>query len=127
MAVSRLAGQSGPVPDAAELSTNLLRNDPGPLWSRLRELLVERGLDPKVVALAQLFPDDTDMEFGIVVTPGREVFTFDLRYGDGDLIRQAASSYISEWRILTDWWRDSPYREDVIAAIELLGREGTAT
>jgi hypothetical protein len=47
------------------------------MWSRLRALVRERGVDPDRIALATLFPDDTDMEFGIVVTPEQEVYEFD--------------------------------------------------
>jgi hypothetical protein len=109
--------------DVAEQSTRLMRNDPDRLWSRLRDLLRERGLDPNVVVLAQFFPDDTNLEFGIIVTPGHGVYTFDLRYGSGDLKQQAETAYFSDWRDLTTWWRDSPYRKDVAAAMDLLSRE----
>ena len=111
--------------NVAELSTHLLRTDEGPLWSRLRKLLDERGLDPNSVALADLLPDDTDMEFGIIVTPEGDVYEFDLVYGNGDLEEQAASATIADWRDVTAWWRDAPHRAEIDAALRLLGKEET--
>jgi len=107
----------------ARLSTQLLRTDQAPLWDRLRQLLTERGLDPAKVALANLFPDDSNMEFGIVVTGDGGVFEFDLIYGKGDLNQQAATAFIAEWRDRTSRWRDTPHRQDIEAALELLVAE----
>ena len=107
----------------AELSTRLLRKSGDPVWARLRELLRARGLDPGQVALANLFPDDTNMEFGIVVTPDGRVYEFDLTYGKGDLRRQAVTATISDWRDRTADWRDTTDRGDIEAAFDLLSDE----
>ena len=93
------------------------------MWSRLRALLRERGLDPDRIALADLFPDDTDTEFGIVVTPELQVYEFDLVYGKGDLNQQAASAIITDWRDRTDWWRDTSHRAEIESALRLLSDE----
>jgi hypothetical protein len=100
-----------------------MRSDESPLWSRLRELLRERGFDPNQVALATLFPDDTNMEFGILVTRDEHVYEFDLIYGKGDLNHQAASAFITDWRDRTEWWRDTPRRGDIELAVQLLANE----
>ena len=108
--------------DPAATSTRLLRVDAHPMWARLRDLLRERGLDPDHVAIADLFPDDTDMEFGIVVVPDGQVFEFDLVYGRGDLNTAAATAIIGDWRDRTDSWRDSPFRPQIESAFRFLDR-----
>lgn len=62
--------------NVAEASTRLLHEDEHPSWGRLRDLLLSKGLDPAHVALANLFPDDTETEFGIVVTSDGHVYEF---------------------------------------------------
>ena len=104
----------------AEASTRLLRESDDPLWARLRMLLAERGIDPSRCALGALFPDDTDMEFGVVVTPDRAVFEFDLHHGTGDLTHQAETAFVSDWRNITDWWESSSSRQYVEDALPLL-------
>jgi hypothetical protein len=109
--------------DSAADSTRLLRMDDDPMWIRLRSLLVDRGLDPQRVALATLFPDDTNMEFGIVVTADGSVYEFDFIYGKGDLNQQAATAFIADWRDRTAWWRDTPHRREIESALQLLATE----
>lgn len=106
----------------AEASTRLLRGSSDPLYARVRQLLTERGVDVEHSALAAFFPDDTNMEFGVVVTPDRRVYEFDLHYGKGDLTQQVAPAQITDWRDRTDWWRDMPRRTDVEDAMRLLDR-----
>lgn len=110
------------VPEStAEASTRLLREGDEPVYARLRILLAERGLDASKVALATFFPDDTDMEFGVVVTPDRHVYEFDLHYGGGDLRHQAETAMITSWRDRTDWWDSTPHRQEIEDALRLLG------
>ena len=106
--------------DARAEYTRLLRSDSGPEWARLRALLSERGLDPNAVALATFFPDDVDMSFGILVTPGDHVYEFDLTYDTGDL----AAAVISDWRDRSESWRESPHRIAIEAAFRLLAQDG---
>ncbi|HEX6393426.1 MAG TPA: hypothetical protein VFZ97_08285 [Acidimicrobiales bacterium] len=112
--------------DVATQSTRLLRESDDPVWVRLRELLTAKGLEPGRIALADFFPDDTDMEFGIAVTPEGHVYEFDFRYGKGDLRTAAATATISDWRDRTDWWRDTPSRQQIEAAFRLLARESAS-
>jgi hypothetical protein len=104
----------------AEVSTRLLRESDEPLYARLRSLLTERGIDCGQAALATFFPDDADMEFGVLVTPDRRVYEFDLHYGEGDLQAQVATATITDWRDRTDWWDSTPHRRDVENALRLL-------
>jgi hypothetical protein len=52
----------------AESSTRLLREGNDPLYVGLRALLADRRIDVSTCVLAAFFPDDTNMEFGVVVT-----------------------------------------------------------
>jgi hypothetical protein len=104
----------------AAASTRLLRESDDPLYARLRSLLTERGIDCGRSALATFFPDDTDMEFGVLVTPDRRVYEFDLHYGRGDLAAQVAAATITDWRDRTDWWESTAHRRDVEDALRLL-------
>ena len=106
----------------AEASTRLLRESNDPLWVRLRALLAERDVDVSRSALAVFFPDDTNMEFGVVVTPDRQVYEFDLHYGSGDLAKQAATATIADWRDRTEWWRSMPSRSDIEEAFRIIDR-----
>jgi hypothetical protein len=106
----------------AQRSTELLRSSPEPTYARLRELLPAIGLDPTRDVLADLFPDDVDQEFGVVVTTEHKVFIFVLHYGrSGDLKQQAADAVIGDWSDITGWWQASPYVAQVNEALELLG------
>jgi hypothetical protein len=107
----------------AEASTRLLREATDPLYVRLRSQLAERGIDVDQSALAAFFPDDGNMEFGVVVTPDRRVFEFDLHYGKGDLRQQTDTATITDWRDRTEWWSSTPSRADVEDAFRLLGLE----
>lgn len=82
----------------AAVSTELLRTSKDPLFRRLRELLPEYGVNVETDALAELFPDGGDQEFGVVATKDRRVFTFELRYGTGDLAVQAATAVLATGR-----------------------------
>ena len=104
--------------DAATASTRLLRTGNAPVWQRLRTL---QDFDPRTVALATLFTDDVDLEFGILVTTEGRVFEFDLRFDrEGDLKAQVAAASFTAWTETTDRWRERPFRSDVESAIRLL-------
>lgn len=104
----------------AESSTRLLREGKDPLYVRLRALLADKGIDPSTCVLAAFFPDDTNMEFGVVVTPERQVYEFDLYHGPGDLTNQVATAYLGDWRDRSRWWEASPSRGDVEDAMRML-------
>jgi hypothetical protein len=103
---------------AVEL-TRSLRTSDVPLFVRLRELLHDRRVDVGTAVLAQLFPDDVDQEFGVLVSDGR-VFTFVMHYARrGDLSEQLRNAAIHEWTDITDHWESSPYRRYVRGAPDL--------
>ena len=99
-----------------------MRESGDPLFVRLREILAEKGVNPSSSVLAAFFPDDTNMEFGVVVTPERRVYEFDLHYGPGDLLNQVSTALISAWRDRTDWWPSTPSRTDIEDAMAMLDR-----
>jgi hypothetical protein len=104
----------------AEASTRLLRNSDDPLYARLRGLLAERGVDVDRAVLAAFFPDDSNQEFGVIVTPERCVYEFHLHYGKGDLDNQVTMATI-DWRVLTQSWESGRSRAYVEDGLRLLG------
>ena len=108
----------------ARLSTELLRTSDDQPYRRLRELLIEDGIDPQCDVLADLFEDDVDQEFGVLVTGGRRVLTFVLHYGRrGDLKTRVADAVIRDWNDVTDWWQASPYRDNVADAMRMFVKD----
>lgn len=107
----------------AALSTELLRTSSDLLYVRLRELLPGHGIDLERDLLADFSSDDTDQEFGVVVTTDRRVFTFVLHWGrNGDLKAKAATGTIHDWNNISEWWQASPYRRQVEEAFAILDR-----
>lgn len=105
----------------ARRSTALLRQSDEQPYRRLRELLVEHGADPQGDVLADLFEDDVDQEFGVLVTATRRVLTFVMHYGRrGDLKTQVADATLHDWRDITDGWGSSPYRHNIADAMDML-------
>lgn len=105
----------------ARLSTDLLRQSDEQPYRRLRELLVEHGVDPQRDVLADLFEDDVDQEFGVLVTTTRRVLTFVVHDGrHGDLKKRASQATVHDWADITDWWQSSPYRDNVADAMLIL-------
>jgi hypothetical protein len=106
-------------PQAAIL-TRELRSSEEPLFHRLRELLASSGIDVDRAVLAQLFPDDVDQEFGVLLAGDGRVFTFVLHYGGGDLNTQVRTSVLASWTDISDRWEASPYRKYVLEALPLI-------
>ena len=92
-------------PSTAEVTTDLLRQSAERPYPRLRELLAERGIEVSTCVLADLFPDDGDQEFGVIVTSDRRVATFEMHYGRGDLGKQLATAFLWNWVDITDTWQ----------------------
>ena len=101
-------------------STRLLRESDDLLYTRLRELLGDHAVDPKVSVLADLFPDDGHMEQGYIVTPDRRVFAFELHYGKGDLKNHARTAFLWNWNDITDVWAWSACRGQIEDALRVL-------
>ena len=102
--------------------TRLLREGHEPVYRRLAECLLHRGVDPGASALAILFEDGPN-DFGIVVTPSGDVFEFELHWGKGDISTAISTAEITRWDEVTDEWRDRPFSKDVAAAVAIVQRE----
>jgi hypothetical protein len=66
------------------------------MYTRIRELLVERGFAPTSLALAIHFPDDIDSEYVAIASSDGRVYAFVYEYG-----RRSAAGKLSEWREVT--------------------------
>jgi hypothetical protein len=87
-------------------------------------MLIADGFEPRDVALATLFEDDVNMEFGILVSRESRVYEFELHYGAmGDLKHQLETAFLWGWTEHTDDWHDRPFSDDVRNAIDLLEAE----
>lgn len=93
--------------------TQLLRADDDQMWRWLRGALLGRGVDPAAAALAESCEQGDDSEFGVVVAADGEVFQFAF---------VAGGEGFTEWVRITDYWRETPYRESVADAQRFLGR-----
>ena len=90
--------------DDIRARTELMRTSvERPYWVRLRDLLHERGINPNEAVMAQSFPDDAQLEFGIVVTPEGQVVEFDYDY----LGVKEGEGRFTAWTDVSDRW-DSP-------------------
>ena len=87
----------------SRIQTALMRRDPAPRWERLRRKIVDEGLDPEVVALADLFPDDTARETGVLVTLESRAFefVFELDIEAPDFETQYDNSRVIAWMEVT--------------------------
>jgi hypothetical protein len=97
-----------------------MRTSREPMWVRVRALLTEKGLNPATSLVAESFPDDRSLEFGIVVTGDGRVFQFDYDY----LGKSIGEGTFTDWEDLTDAYERSPHSDIVSAAIRM-AREQT--
>jgi hypothetical protein len=74
--------------------TELLRSGSEPMWSRIRALVRERGIEPARSALVEFFSDDTSFKYGVLATNNGRLFQFGFDY----LHRSEAEGYFAEWR-----------------------------
>ena len=74
--------------------TETLRSSPTPMWSRIRELLRERGIEPTMSALVEFFPDDASFQYGVLATADGRLFQFGFDY----LHRSERDGIVAEWR-----------------------------
>jgi hypothetical protein len=90
-----------------------------PYWVRLRELLRERGINPDEAVMAQSFPDDARLEFGIVVTPEGRVVEFDFDY----LRVTEGEGSFTAWTDVSDRWEGGPWAQEIATALGLIEDE----
>jgi hypothetical protein len=96
--------------------TKDLRSGDEPIFERLRALLAARGVDPSTTWLVDLFEDDVNFEFGLILTGDRRVYQIGYRYPDGEV----GGGELTEWVDLTHSWRLTPYRDEIDDAFDYL-------
>ncbi|MHC5258080.1 hypothetical protein ACYSUO_09350 [Streptomyces sp. UC4497] len=84
--------------------TDLLRTSDYDLWSRLRVLLKDQGLDPDRTIVVDLLQEGPDHEDGQVIAADRRVYRFTLYY-DQAAEHGARSAYLEGWTDITDSWQ----------------------
>ncbi|MBO9519977.1 MAG: hypothetical protein J7518_00455 [Nocardioidaceae bacterium] len=112
-----IAGRTLPESPHAEFLTLKLRRSDQLVFARLREVPPDLGIDPASVVLAQLFEDDVDQEFGVLVGADKSVHTFVLHDGKGDINTQIRTARIPELTDITSHGETSPYRRAVSEAL----------
>ncbi|HJQ54962.1 MAG TPA: hypothetical protein VJ825_14075 [Gemmatimonadaceae bacterium] len=96
--------------------TESLRGSDENLFPRLRQLLSQRGIDPNTSVLVEMFSDERQFEYGIVVTAGRDVYQFGL-----DCMGRAPNAAeLIEWVDWTTTYQLAAFRAHVDAALEYL-------
>jgi hypothetical protein len=99
----------------AEL-TDALRGSSDRLFPRLREVLSQRGLDPGTTVLVEMFSDEREFEYGIVVTARGDVYQF----GFDCMGRTPDAAELIEWIDWTRTYQLAAFRTHVDAALEYL-------
>jgi hypothetical protein len=102
--------------------TEALRSSPKPMWSRIRDLLRERGIEPTMSALIELFPDDVSFQYGVLATADGRVFQFGFDY----LRRSEGDGIFTEWRDCSASPPDFCSDADIEAGFKLARGENTA-
>ncbi len=92
--------------EEAQGMTRDLRKSNAGLWTRIRSLVVERGVDVGKSWLVQFHTEDTDNWLGILVTAQSRVFLF--QYDWFDTTEDAGR--FKEWRELTGLTSDIEYK-----------------
>jgi hypothetical protein len=99
----------------AEL-TGALRGSDEKLFPRLRQLLSQRGVNPDTTVLVEMFSDEREFEYGIVVTARGGVYQFGLDC----MGRTPDAVELIEWIDWTSTYRLAAFRSHVDAALEYL-------
>lgn len=84
--------------------TDLLRTSDYDLWSRLRVLLKDQGIDPDRTVVVALLQEGPDHEDGQVISEDHGVYRFTL-HCDQAAEHGARSAYLSGWTDITNSWR----------------------
>ena len=97
--------------------TALLHSSGDPFWSRLRDLLRSRGVDPEKRSWPSVFRTTAHSSFGIVVSAGGSVFQFGFDY----LHEPITDGVFTEWEDLTTSFRSTPHHSSIGEALRLVG------
>ena len=100
--------------------TRLIRTDEGPYWSRLRELLWDKKIDPSQTALAVSFENDENCEYGVLVTADERVVEFEVIWPDG----ATGDGVLGMWVDITTNWSRHGFAADIEWTLSFVREEG---
>jgi hypothetical protein len=106
--------------ESARFHTSRLRTSDQPRYRRLREFLIARGIDPTTAAVADLFSDDVDQYFGVIVAPGGRVFTFVLQDVGPQVGGPSQEMEVREWRESSGPREHATYQDRIDAALAFM-------
>lgn len=98
------------------VDTLWLREEPDLIAARLAFLLRQRGIHPKRVVCARIFPDTAAPESIVVITPDRNVYQFGFN-GAGMRAEQAV---MDAWTDLTPNYQDHQWRDEILMGLHIL-------
>lgn len=101
--------------------TTRLRDGSDPLYARVAELLRQQGVDVESVVVASFSPEGNTAASGVVVTPDRHVFEFEVTYP----AKAYSQAELRAWRDCTGSYTTRGFRDRVAAGLVLLQRTTT--
>ena len=101
--------------DQFDFRQKLLHHSSDPMWVRIRSLLARKGIDPQSTILVEVFPDDYQLIFGLIVTSDDLVYQFDYNYRDTNI----SNGTFSKWTDLTNNYENTPYSKLIISAFRI--------
>lgn len=90
-----------------------LREEPDLIAARLAFLLRQRGLNPKKVVCARIFPDVSAPESIVLITPDHHVYHF----GFNRAGMRAEQAVLDAWTDITASYQDHQWRDEILAGL----------
>ena len=94
--------------------TNIFHSSQDDMICGIKQCIESEGINPKELIVAELFPDDTCFELGIVITKSGKVFQFGYNYFEN----QENKGSFTEWHDLTNQWQGTPHSQRIEAALK---------
>ena len=79
----------------------------------IKQCIESEGINTKDVIVAELFPDDSCFELGIIITKTGKVYQFGYDY----IENQEKNGNFTEWHDLTNQWQGTPHSQRIEAAL----------
>jgi hypothetical protein len=112
---------SGDEADYVRGVTAALRASEEPPWPRVRELVIDKSIDPSAAVLADLFPDRYGSFLGVIVSADGRAFGFCLAFfGDPEDPSSWDAIKLFDWRELSEPEARKPHEEQIRIGMELL-------
>ena len=101
--------------------TEFLRTTDNPVYRRIRTLLVECGIDPQAILVANIMREDASVESGFLVTDDKRVYEFEFDWRG----RPTESGVLAVWRDLTDTYHTRAFREPIAVALTMTSAQAS--